>query len=619
MSASTGPTLDATQFSSAPHAGTLADPWPGSAIQEALNALPSTGGTVLVPDGVWLFNSPLSVSATNFNLVGQSLNAQLVFQGSGQLWFDGSINPIMNSTISNLTINDNQSNYAAIRLSNFQNSSFTGNTVLGSMQGGNAAVFFEGGANNQILNNTFNNNVGTGGDVFQIQTLNATPNSGFTVSQNNFDSSEMVVIGLSNVTVSNNHFTNTELGNSIGILVCGPFSGSASNITIDGNTIDATTGSLNAAFISGIGQDPGGTSNINGFNITNNILKSTDSSIRVQALDPSGLNSTSSGTKTNVTITGNQLSSLWGGSQVDISGGTYGSVDNVLVESNTLQNSAGQQNVITLDAHTTDATIQFAPGVELDLAGVAYSSTGTVTLTSGNVLQIVESGATYDLQLDPSQNYSEDAFTLSSDGNGGTDVNVSVPSGAETTEAPQLTVPSSLSVHPGTPIPMGITATPIDSDDTVSITIKGVPRYETITAGPGEVVTHIATKRGSTYTITSTTPGASITDLTLTSTYQGTTSVMRTFTVTASNKTSGETTTSLSQTVIMTDPPILTTNQTNGAPPSSPPGLDHVVALFNQFIAAGFSDQHQPGVLNTNPLSQVAENQEQFLARPHHS
>jgi large repetitive protein len=64
---------------------------------------------------------------------------------------------------------------------------------------------------------------------------------------------------------------------------------------------------------------------------------------------------------------------------------------------------------------------------------------------------------------------------------------------------------------------------------------------------------------------------------------------------------------------LITDPPLL-----GGTPPASPPGLDHVVALLNQFIAAGFSDQQQHGVMNTNPLSQVVTNQEQFLAHPHH-
>jgi hypothetical protein len=41
-----------------------------------------------------------------------------------------------------------------------------------------------------------------------------------------------------------------------------------------------------------------------------------------------------------------------------------------------------------------------------------------------------------------------------------------------------------------------------------------------------------------------------------------------------------------------------------------------VVALFNQFMAAGFPDQH--GALNTNALSQVVMNEEQLLTQPHH-
>jgi hypothetical protein len=62
---------------------------------------------------------------------------------------------------------------------------------------------------------------------------------------------------------------------------------------------------------------------------------------------------------------------------------------------------------------------------------------------------------------------------------------------------------------------------------------------------------------------------------------------------------------------LVVDPPAPTSTN-NG-----PPGLDHVVALFTQ-SAAGFSDLNQHGALNTNPLSQVVTNQEQFLANPHH-
>jgi hypothetical protein len=64
---------------------------------------------------------------------------------------------------------------------------------------------------------------------------------------------------------------------------------------------------------------------------------------------------------------------------------------------------------------------------------------------------------------------------------------------------------------------------------------------------------------------------------------------------------------------LITDPPV----GGGSSPPTSPPGLDHVVALFTQSMA-GFSDQHGNGVMNTNPLSQIVTNQEQFLANPHH-
>src|SRR5262249_52448251 len=65
---STGPTLDARQFSTVAHAGTVSDPWPGTAIQSALMALPATGGTVMVADGVWRIDSQLQLTKSNWSL-----------------------------------------------------------------------------------------------------------------------------------------------------------------------------------------------------------------------------------------------------------------------------------------------------------------------------------------------------------------------------------------------------------------------------------------------------------------------------------------------------------------------------------------------------------------------
>jgi hypothetical protein len=323
-------------------------------------ALPATGGTVTVADGVWKIDSLLQLNGVNnFNLVGQSLNAQLMFTGAGQMWFgsaEGGLGGVSNATISTLTINANTltpaSPQTAMEFDNAQNVSFNNNHILGDQNGSIPAVFFGGGSNNQILNNTIT--APQGGAPLQLNALGGTPSSGFVVSQNTFDSSNLLLIGLNNTKVTNNYFSNQTLRNFIGIFIIGPYAGTSQNITIDGNTLVAMA---NNAVISGLPQDPGGTSNIDGFSITNNILKAAKSLIAVQSYESGNLtdNSLIGTNKTNVTITGNQLSSF-DGSTIDIRGG-LGSVDKVLVQSNTLQNLTGMQNVIIEDADTTNATI----------------------------------------------------------------------------------------------------------------------------------------------------------------------------------------------------------------------------------------------------------------------
>jgi V8-like Glu-specific endopeptidase len=123
---------------------------------------------------------------------------------------------------------------------------------------------------------------------------------------------------------------------------------------------------------------------------------------------------------------------------------------------------------------------------------------------------------------------------------------------------PVLQVQSSLSVTSGHSVPMGIVVTPPDSDDIVSVTISGLPKFETITAGPGETVTH----KGSSYTVTTTTPGASISDLTLQSSFNGTGAPVNSLSVTAHNITPGQTATSSTQNVTVTDPPANANGQT---------------------------------------------------------
>jgi len=129
-------------------------------------------------------------------------------------------------------------------------------------------------------------------------------------------------------------------------------------------------------------------------------------------------------------------------------------------------------------------------------------------------------------------------------------------------EPPALMVPSSrLTVPAGGSTQMGITASPVDSDDKLSVTISGVPAFESITAPSGDTVTSQLVRGhagSSTLTFTISAPvGQSISGLTLHSSFPGKGQPVNTFTVTASNSTSGEAGTSATKTITVTDPPTL--------------------------------------------------------------
>jgi hypothetical protein len=164
-------------------------------------------------------------------------------------------------------------------------------------------------------------------------------------------------------------------------------------------------------------------------------------------------------------------------------------------------------------------------------------------------------------------------------------------------EVPALTIGNtSLTVQAGGSVALGITATPVDTDDRLSVKISGVPSYETITAPTGYSVTRQLQSNGTyTWTITESTSktGTAITGLSLTSHYTGTGHPVANLTVTASNIASGETATSSSKTLAVTDPPAAPmaefTSPGGGPLASSMPSSAYatLAALFAQHIAAG--------------------------------
>jgi autotransporter passenger strand-loop-strand repeat protein len=117
------------------------------------------------------------------------------------------------------------------------------------------------------------------------------------------------------------------------------------------------------------------------------------------------------GTSTNVTISGGLAELIASnGSFVGAFGGAI--------------TFAGQGGELKLDdpSMPTNVISGFAPGDTIDLAGVGFTSGGSVQLHSGNVLQVVESGATYSLQFNSSQSFSGETFHLVPDGGSGTTI-----------------------------------------------------------------------------------------------------------------------------------------------------------------------------------------------------
>ena len=77
-----------------------------------------------------------------------------------------------------------------------------------------------------------------------------------------------------------------------------------------------------------------------------------------------------------------------------------------------------------------------------------------------------------------------------------TDIAVTVPSGSETAEIPILTAPSSLTVTAGGSAPLGIVLKAADSDDTFSVSISGVPAFESVTAAGATPVVSMQKVKG---------------------------------------------------------------------------------------------------------------------------
>jgi beta-glucanase (GH16 family) len=267
-----------------------------------------------------------------------------------------------------------------------------------------------------------------------------------------------------------------------------------------------------------------------------------------------------------VTVTGKPTLTLNDGSTA-----TYvsGSGTNALVFDTTVAstNTATSALAVTAVNLASGASIKDASGLSANLSGAAKTFAG--------------------LQIDPTP--------------------VTTPPVASAPTAPVLSVADhSLSVQGGGgTVDLGLSVRSSDPNDAVSVNIKGLPRYETIT----DNLDH-QTFRGKDITLTAAEVDSG---LTLHSYYSGSRHPVATLTATATAKdpTTGAVATSAAQTITVTDPPATTA--------TAPSHADHSFALLNQYLAGGgFHGQVDHGQFAT-AVSQVSNwLNESILTRPQH-
>jgi hypothetical protein len=148
----------------------------------------------------------------------------------------------------------------------------------------------------------------------------------------------------------------------------------------------------------------------------------------------------------------------------------------------------------------------------------------------------------------------------------------------------------------GGEVALGIGVTVPDPNDAVSVTISGLPKYETIT----DNLDH-RTYSGKSVTLSAAEVNSG---LILTSNYHGSGHPVATLTVTATNSVGGNPVTTAPQAVTVLDPPATSSS------------INQSFALLNQYLASGFGNQTGHDHVTTESVNHWHD--ESFLTHPRH-
>jgi beta-glucanase (GH16 family) len=285
-----------------------------------------------------------------------------------------------------------------------------------------------------------------------------------------------------------------------------------------------------------------------------------------------------------VTVTGKPTLTLNDGGTATYVGG---SGTNALTFQTTVAatNTATSALAITKVNLPSGASIKDSDGLSANLAGAVKTFTG--------------------LQIDPSPVSTPEEGR---DGGVTTPPTTTTPSSpASAVATPVLSVAdNTLSVTANGSIDLGLGVKTSDPNDTVTVNIKGLPRYETITSNiDGK------TFRGNNITLTAAQVEGG---LTLHSNYKGSGHPVATLTATATGKdpVTGAIATSAAQKITVTDPPAASAG-------SSHSHANRSFALLNQYLACGGGfGRGAQGQIATTASKATAWLNESFLTRPHH-
>ena len=202
-------------------------------INAAIQALPSTGGEIIILDGTYNITATIAMNKDNVKLSGNGAATVLK-----RMWNSSVSEGVITVTAANggcciesFCIDGNKAAYNStndygIYLSNSNNNTVTGNTCNNNRDG----IYLSNSNNNTVTGNTCNNN-----NYHGIYLSNSSSNN--TVTGNTCNNNNNY-----GIRISNNSNNNTVTGNTCNNNTCGIYLASNSNNTVTGNTCIRGTG-----------------------------------------------------------------------------------------------------------------------------------------------------------------------------------------------------------------------------------------------------------------------------------------------------------------------------------------------------------------------------------------